>query len=46
VGKAYMAEAIPETVVIGKDGVVRKVVVGYSAEDDSIGKAVDKALAE
>jgi len=46
VGKAYMAEAIPETVVIGKDGVVRKVVVGYSAEDDSIEKAVDKALAE
>jgi hypothetical protein len=28
VGDAYKAEAIPETVVIGKDGIVRKVFIG------------------
>jgi thiol-disulfide isomerase/thioredoxin len=46
VGKTYMVEGIPETVVIGKDGVVRKVVVGYGPGDDRVEKAVDNALAE
>jgi thiol-disulfide isomerase/thioredoxin len=47
VGKVYMTdEVIPETVVIGKDGVVRKVIVGYGPGDDRVEKAVDNALAE
>ena len=32
VSDAYMANAIPETVVIGKDGMVKKVVVGLNPE--------------
>ena len=45
VGKAYGANAIPETVVIGKDGVVKKVTVG-SGQEDVIHAAVEKALKE
>ena len=32
VSDAYMANAIPETIVIGKDGVVKKVIVGLNPE--------------
>ncbi|HEV2293608.1 MAG TPA: redoxin domain-containing protein [Tepidisphaeraceae bacterium] len=41
VGEAYKAEAIPQTVVIGKDGNVRKVIVGGGNE-----KAIETAVEE
>jgi peroxiredoxin len=43
VAKAYLANAIPETVVIGKDGVVKKVFVG-SGNEDGIKAAVEAEL--
>ena len=43
VGKAYQADAIPETVVVGKDGVVKKVFVG-SGHEDGIKAAVEREL--
>lgn len=46
VSGAYLANSIPESVVIGKDGVVRKVIIGYSPGDDRLNQAVDKALSE
>jgi peroxiredoxin len=47
VGQAYGAQAIPETVVIGKDGKIRKVVVGASPENEqALRDAINKALAE
>jgi thiol-disulfide isomerase/thioredoxin len=42
VGKQYKATAIPQTVVIGKDGVVKKVFVGISPEGP--GKGIDAAV--
>jgi peroxiredoxin len=44
VGIAYGASAIPETVVVGRDGVVRNVFVGAGQEPD-IAAAVQAALA-
>jgi len=44
---AYSVSGIPTTVIIGRDGVVRNVFVGFS--DDlgaQVDAAVDKALAE
>lgn len=41
IGEAYKAEAIPQTVVIGKDGNVRKVIVGGGQE-----KAIEQAVEE
>src|SRR5439155_9868447 len=35
VGESYKANAIPETVVIGKDGIVRKVFVGAGPDSES-----------
>ena len=43
VGKAYKADAIPETVVVGQDGVVKKVFVG-SGNEDGIKAAVEAEL--
>jgi thiol-disulfide isomerase/thioredoxin len=43
--KAYGVSGIPQTVVIGKDGKVRKVFVG-SGNEAGIRAAVDKALGE
>jgi peroxiredoxin len=47
VGQAYGAQAIPETVVIGKDGKIRKVLVGAGPENEqALRDAINKALAE
>ncbi len=43
--KAYGVSGIPQTVVVGKDGKVRKVFVG-SGNEAGIRAAVDKAMAE
>lgn len=42
VNTRYKAEAIPETIVIGKDGVIRNVFVGLA--EDEVHKAVDDAV--
>lgn len=44
VGQAYKANAIPQTVVIGKDGKVRKVFVGFGGEESA--KALKNAVEE
>jgi peroxiredoxin len=46
VGQAYRAEGIPQTVVIGKDGVVRKVIVGFGGEETAkeLKEAVEAAM--
>jgi peroxiredoxin/outer membrane lipoprotein-sorting protein len=44
VGEAYGVEGIPQTVVIGKDGKVRNVFVGFSDQmPDMLAKAVEEA---
>jgi peroxiredoxin len=42
-GEAYKADAIPETVLIGKDGKVKNVWIGITAPD-KISKAIDEAM--
>ena len=42
-GKAYGANAIPETVIIGKDGVVKKVMIGLHPQEE-LEKAIDEYL--
>jgi thiol-disulfide isomerase/thioredoxin len=44
-GQAYGANAIPETVIIGKDGKVKKVMIGLHPEEE-LAKAIDAALNE
>ncbi len=45
--ETYQVNGIPQTVVIGKDGVVRKVVVGFDpSEADKLDKEVDAAILE
>ena len=46
VGQAYRASGIPETVVIGKDGKVKKVIVGFGGEATSkeLKEAVEAAM--
>ena len=34
VAKQYLVTGIPQTVVIGKDGVVKKVIVGFNPDGD------------
>ena len=47
VSEKYDANAIPETVVIGKDGKVRKVFVGFSPDtEEQLIAAVKAAMAE
>jgi peroxiredoxin/outer membrane lipoprotein-sorting protein len=44
VGEAFGVEGIPQTVVIGKDGKVRKVFVGFSDKlPEMLGKVVEEA---
>jgi peroxiredoxin len=43
VAKQYKVTGIPQTVVIGKDGVVKKVVVG-SGTHEAVRKAIEEAL--
>jgi peroxiredoxin len=46
--KAYFVSGIPTTVIVGRDGTVKDVFVGYDGDDSAkaIDAAVDKALAE
>ena len=45
--EAYLAHGIPETVLIGRDGKIRKVIIGYSPEAATeLAAAVQKALHE
>jgi peroxiredoxin/outer membrane lipoprotein-sorting protein len=45
IGQAYKAEAIPQTVVIGKDGAVRKVFVGAGPNTETqLREAIEAAL--
>ncbi len=45
VGQAYEANAIPQTVIVGKDGKVRKVFIGYGMDTgDQIRKEVEAAM--
>ena len=45
VGTLYKAEAIPETVVVGKDGAVRKVFVGAGPSTErELREAVEAAM--
>jgi len=41
--KKYLANAIPETVIIGKDGVVKKVFVGFGG-DEPVRNAIDQEM--
>ncbi|HZL36940.1 MAG TPA: redoxin domain-containing protein [Tepidisphaeraceae bacterium] len=46
VGQKYMANAIPETIIVGKDGKVKKVFIGFSAEStpEEMKKIVEKEM--
>jgi thiol-disulfide isomerase/thioredoxin/outer membrane lipoprotein-sorting protein len=45
VAQKYMAEAIPETVIIDKQGTVQKVIVGLAPDEEKIvNDAIDSAL--
>jgi thiol-disulfide isomerase/thioredoxin len=46
VGKKYLANAIPETVIVGKDGVVKKVFVGFGGDDAPLRDAINAELAK
>ena len=45
--QAYLVRGIPTTVIVGRDGVIKTVFVGYGGRSaEAIDQAVDKALAE
>lgn len=45
--RAFLVSAIPQTVLIGKDGKVLKVLIGFSSDEKAaLQKAIEKALAE
>ena len=45
--RSYLVSGIPQTVLIGKDGKVRKVLIGFSADEkQALEEAIKKALAE
>ena len=48
VADAYRAQGLPLTVLIGRDGVVRKVIVGFGGDDDvkDLRTAIDAAVNE
>jgi thiol-disulfide isomerase/thioredoxin/outer membrane lipoprotein-sorting protein len=47
VAKQYAADAIPETVIVGKDGIVKKVFVGAGDDtEEQIKAVVDKEMGE
>lgn len=41
VGKAYLVQGIPTTVIVGRDGTVQEVFIGY---DDEVAKPMDEAV--
>jgi peroxiredoxin len=46
-GEKYKVSGIPQTVVVGKDGKVKKVFIGFGpGSEDLLAKAVDAAMAE
>ena len=46
-GKNYLVEGIPTTVVVGRDGTIKKVFIGFGeGQADQIKSAVEAALAE
>ena len=46
-GKDYLVRGIPTTVIIGRDGVIKKVFIGYGAGmEKPMKQAIEKALAE
>jgi thiol-disulfide isomerase/thioredoxin len=46
VGKLYLVNGIPQTVVIGKDGVIKKVAVGFNPDgDDALRELIAKEMA-
>lgn len=46
-GKSYLVRGIPTTVIVGRDGNIAKVFVGYGEGMDAVmNKAVDEALAK
>ncbi|HEX4054285.1 MAG TPA: TlpA disulfide reductase family protein [Tepidisphaeraceae bacterium] len=47
-GQSYLVQAIPTTVVVGRDGMVKNVFVGFDSDStaQAIDDAVQKALAE
>jgi hypothetical protein len=45
VGELYKVTGIPQTVVIGKDGVIRKVIIGYGPGGEvDLRKEVEAAM--
>lgn len=47
VAKLYRVEGIPQTVIIGKDGLVKKVIVGFDPDADrEVRKFIDSLLPE
>jgi len=45
VADRYLAHAIPQTVIIGRDGVIRKVIVGFNpAADADLRRLIDEQL--
>ena len=42
--KDYMVKGIPTTVIVGRDGTVKKVFVGFGGEESE--KQLDEAVAE
>jgi len=44
VAKKYLVSGIPQTVVIGKDGLITKVIVGFGGDDSELRAAVDAAM--
>jgi peroxiredoxin len=47
VGNGYLVTGIPTTVVVGRDGVIRDVFIGFGEDSEAaVDAAVDKALAE
>ena len=46
-GKSYLVQGIPTTVVVGRDGMIKKVIIGFGdGEDAQIRAAVEAALNE
>jgi thiol-disulfide isomerase/thioredoxin/outer membrane lipoprotein-sorting protein len=43
-GKKYMANAIPETVVVGKDGIIKKVFVGFGGDETPLKQAIEAEM--
>ena len=47
IGQTYRANALPTSVIIGRDGTVRSVIGGWTQQSDQqIGDAVETALSE